>query len=248
MKRSRRMIAALLSIMILSLAFGACSQDGATGSTTKTTGTTAAGESAATDGTTAGANKFEENVTLYVTAFVGMGEADGRRTDPVSKYIEESLNINLELTGVKEADYPTQLSAMIASNDLPDIFLFSDVTKQYPMLMESENLLALEPYLEEYAPNTISDPNGQVMLEAYRLSATSPDGQDYLWGMCKGTWDDGTLPTCGHYLRWDVYADAGYPELASYDEDLLDVMEAMVEAEPQTAAGRKNLWLRRLVR
>jgi ABC-type glycerol-3-phosphate transport system substrate-binding protein len=186
------------------------------------------------------APKFDERVTLYVTAFVGRGEPDGLRSDPVSKYIEEALNINLELTGVIESEYPTQLSAMIAANDMPDIFLFSDVTKQYPMLMNSGSLLCLEPYLEQYAPNTLADPNGQVMLEAYRGPATSPDGKVYLWGMCKGSWDDGTMPTCGHYIRWDLYKQAGYPKLESYDEDLLDVMEAMVKLEPATADGQKT--------
>lgn len=79
------------------------------------------------------------------------------RSDPVSKYIEDNLNIDLYLTAVTEADWPTQLSAMLADNDLPDVFLLSDPTKQLPMLLESASVLNLEPYLEEYAPNTMSD-------------------------------------------------------------------------------------------
>ena len=72
---------------------------------------------------------FSERVTLDVVAFVGAGEADGLRTDPVSKYIEEALNIDLYLTHVTEADWPGQLSAMLADNDLPDIFLLSEDRK-----------------------------------------------------------------------------------------------------------------------
>ena len=90
---------------------------------------------------------FEDRVALDVVAFVGRGEADGLRSDPVSKYIEDTLNIDLYLTGVTEADWPSQLSAMMADGDLPDIFMLSDPTKQLPMLLESGSALNLEPYL-----------------------------------------------------------------------------------------------------
>lgn len=78
------------------------------------------------------------------------------------------------------------------------------------------------------------------MVTAERMPANSPDGNMYLWGMCKGSWDDGTVPTCGHYLRWDLYKEAGYPKLENYDEDLLDVLEQMVALEPETADGQKT--------
>ncbi len=199
-----------------------------------------AAEEAPAEGEEAAAPSFEERVELDVVAFVGAGEADGLRTDPVSKYIEDALNVDLYLTHVTEADWPSQLSAMMADNDLPDIFMLSDPTKQLPMLLESGSVLNLEPYLEQYAPNTMNDPAGKMMIEAQRMPANSPDGNAYMWGMCKGAWDDGTVPTCGHYLRWDVYKEAGYPKLESYDEDLLDVLEAMVAAEPETADGQKT--------
>lgn len=184
-----------------------------------------------------------ERVPLYVTALVSRGEPDGRRSDPVSLYIEEELNIDLELTGVIDSEYHTQFSAMLAANDLPDIFNISDLNKQFPMLMASENLLCIEPYLKDYAQTTLNDPNGAVMLEAYRSPATSPDGDLYLWGMSKGSWDDGTVPTCGHYIRWDLYKEADYPILESYDEDLLDVLEQLVALEPETDDGQKTYGL-----
>ena len=184
-------------------------------------------------------SKFAERVPLDVVAFVGSAEADGLRTDPVSKYIEEALNIDLYLTAVNEADWPGQLSAMLADNDLPDIFMLSDPTKQLPMLIKSNSALAVDPYIDEYAPNLTTTPAGQLLLAAERLPASSPDGQMYMWGLCKGSWDDGTMPTCGHYLRWDLYAKAGYPEITGFDDSLLDAIEAMVALEPETADGQK---------
>ena len=245
MKRFHRIAALLLTAVVFSGMITSCtSSDTPDATTTAAEKKDGEKENDATDGgggeNAVSSASFEERVTLYVTAFVGTGEPDGRRTDPVSKYLEDSLNIDLELTGITESEYPTQLSALIATNDLPDIFLFSDVTKQYPMLMASESLLCLEPFLEDYAPNTLADKNGAVMLEAYRSPATSPDGNVYLWGMSKGSWDDGTAPTCGHYIRWDLYKEAGYPTLESYDDDLLDVIEQMQALEPETADGQKT--------
>ena len=146
-----------------------------------------AGEEETDTGTdTAAAPAFEERVALDVVAFVSDGEADGLRTDPVSKYIEDSLNIDLYLTHVTEADWPTQLSAMMADNDLPDIFMLSDPTKQLPMLLEANSVLNLSPYLEQYAPNTTSDPAGELMIAANTTTANSPDGNLYLWGNVQG--------------------------------------------------------------
>lgn len=186
---------------------------------------------------------FDERVDLDVVAFVTENEADGLRSDPVTKWLEEKLNINLYLTHLTEADWPTQLSAMLADNDLPDIFMLSDPSKQLPMLLEAGSVLDYSTYLEEYAPNTMADPAGQLMLAGNSTSAWSPDGGKYLWGLCKGSWDDGTQPTCGHYIRWDLYKEAGYPTLENFDEDMLDVMQAMVELEPETADGQKTYGL-----
>lgn len=186
---------------------------------------------------------FDERVDLDVVAFVTDNEADGLRSDPVTKWLEETLNVNLYVTHVTEADWPTQLSAMLADNDLPDIFMLSDPTKQLPMLLDAGSVLDYSTYLEEYAPNTLADPGGNLMIAGNSTSAWSPDGGVYLWGLCKGSWDDGTQPTCGHYIRWDLYKKAGYPTLENFDEDMLDVMQAMVDQEPETEDGQKTYGL-----
>ena len=248
-----KMLAVVVTIAMLGglTACGSSSKEPASGSAAATGEAAQAEAEEGTTGAEAGTDEaagesgvviphFEDRVALDVVAFVGRGEADGLRSDPVTKYIEDTLNVDLYLTGVTEADWPSQLSAMMADGDLPDIFLLSDPTKQLPMLLESASALNLEPYLEEYAPNTMNDPAGKMMIEAQRMAANSPDGNAYLWGMCKGSWDDGTIPTCGHYIRWDLYKEAGYPKLESYDEDLLDVMEAMQALEPETADGQKT--------
>jgi ABC-type glycerol-3-phosphate transport system substrate-binding protein len=183
---------------------------------------------------------FSQRVTITAYAFIDANEPDGRKTDPVSKLIEEKLNINLELSAVTEMDWATQFSAMLAAGDLPDVFMFpADYSKHFQALMDANSLLVLDPYVADYAPYSVKDVNARVMIEAYKGPAFSPDGKQYIWGMCKGTWDDGTMPTCGHYILWDVYKKAGYPKLESL-EDLPDALEKMVAAEPRSISGEKT--------
>lgn len=180
-----------------------------------------------------------ETVPLHVAAFVASSEPDGRRTDPVSKYIEEKLNIELHLSTAGDGEWGTKLNALIASNDLPDIFLLSDVSKQLPMLIKSKQILALDDYLKDYAPNLMEDPNARAMMLLNRDPKLSPDGNLYTLGLCKGSWADVSVPTCSHYIRWDLYSKLGYPKLENYDEDLLNVLKSMQDLENTTADGKK---------
>jgi ABC-type glycerol-3-phosphate transport system substrate-binding protein len=198
------------------------------------------GQSPSVSGSGSAGDDFSQRVTITAYAFIDANEPDGRKTDPVSKLIEEKFNINLELSAVTEMDWATQFSAMLAAGDLPDIFIFpTDYLKHFQSLMAADSLLALDPYVKDYAPYSAQDPNALVMIEAYKGPAFSPDGKQYIWGMCKGTWDDGTMPTCGYYILWDVYKKAGYPKLDSL-EDLPDVLEKMVAAEPRSISGEKT--------
>ena len=175
----------------------------------------------------------EEPILLRVAAFMGENEPDGFLTDPVTKYIEESLNVKLEVTHTREADWPNQLAALMAANDLPDVFILSNVTTELPKLLAAEQILCIDDYLDSATLST-DIPAIQAMIEANRMY--SEDGKLYSWGLCLGDWSDGTKPTMGNYIRWDLYAELGYPEMNSY-EDLLDVLEQMVALEPTTETG-----------
>lgn len=182
--------------------------------------------------------RFAERVTLNVALFIEQVEPDGKKTDPVTRYIEDKLNVDLNITCVNDSDWTTQLTALMAANDLPDVFMVANVQKQYHLLKESKQILAMDEYLEEYAKNTLSTEYGQEMIRLYR--ADDDEGKLYMYGSVMGAMSDGTMPSSAHAIRWDLYKQAGYPKLESYDEDLLDVMEKMVALEPQTADGLKT--------
>jgi len=48
---------------------------------------------------------------------------------------------------------------------------------------------------------------------------------------------EGVDPTFGPYLRWDYYAEAGYPEIGTL-EDLLPVLKEMQDAHPEADNGK----------
>ncbi|MFR9256666.1 MAG: hypothetical protein ACLVJ6_14850 [Merdibacter sp.] len=129
----------------------------------------------------------------------------------MTQYIEDSLNVRLEVTHTREADWPNQLAAMMAANDLPDVFILSNVTTELPKLLDSEQILCIDDYLDSATLST-DIPAIQAMFEANRMY--SNDGKLYSWGLCLGDWSDGTKPTVGNYIRWDLY------ELGSRDEQL----------------------------
>jgi ABC-type glycerol-3-phosphate transport system substrate-binding protein len=185
----------------------------------------------------------DETVTITVTATINEPGPSGVYDDPVTQYIEKTLGIKLELNPVDDGSYGTQLPAMVAAGDLPDIFTTNagDGIQVGIMLKEAQAQLDLKPYLEQYATRTKNDPVWQYWFrEAAKITDANPEGKILAWSLCKGSWNDGSMPTTGHYILWDVYKKAGYPKLESFDDDLLDVLEKMVAVQPTSISGEKT--------
>jgi ABC-type glycerol-3-phosphate transport system substrate-binding protein len=204
----------------------------------------ARGNQAGSGSGTAGVKKddLSKTVPLVVYATVrNTDEPDGRRTDPVSRLLEQKFNIELDLTGVTDADWATQLAALVAAQDLPDIFSSNATVSVGEALIASNSQLDLKPYLNDYAPLSMNDPDFRLMVELNSKKTTvNPEGKLFNWGMCRGSWDNGTWPTVGNYILWDVYANLGYPKLDNFETDLVNVLEQMVRASPTSLSGNKT--------
>jgi len=211
--------------MIAMTMFG-CSQ-GNEGNTPKTT-----------EGTGGGSDKGsqEEMVTLKVAASIAAAEPNGVMQNPVAKLIEKELGIKMDMTAVG-ADFGEKLNAMIASNDLPDLFWVPDPGKMIPTMVKAGQIYDLDELVEKYGSNFTSDPSGQAMLELQRKT-NSPDGKLYTIGMLRGS-NGATQPLGGNYIRWDLYKQLGYPKLENFDEDLLNVLAEMQKLEPKNKDGQK---------
>lgn len=180
----------------------------------------------------------KEPVTLKISALVATAEPSGVMSNPVAKYIEEKLGITMDMTPISDADWTEKLNALIASNDLPDIFPINDAAKQLPQLVKAGQIIPLDDLVAQYGKHLNADPLAQAMLEVHKKTV-SPDGNLYTIGMARGTWDGGTQPLVGNYIRWDLYKQLGYPALNNFDTDLLNVLAEMQKLEPTNKDGQK---------
>lgn len=230
--KGKRLKSSILAVaMLMTMSFSACGGDkGVSNSTQATNAGTGTGIAAA--GT-------QETVTLKIMGNFDVNQvSNGIATDPVAKYIEEKLGIKMDITASGTVgDVSAKVSAMIAANDLPDIFYLPDQTKQLVSAAQGGLLLAVDDYLPEYGKNFTSESLNKFMVEYFKTQC-SPDGKLYGIATNKGTMGLGLYPDVSNYIRWDVYKKVGTPEIKTW-EDTLTVLKQMQDAEGTTADGKK---------
>lgn len=239
--RKSKMVAVILALFMAISAAGCGSTDkqgsGSDTSAQRQSTQSQSGEPQSTQPESAEAQADLTPVTLKVTAMcTNLGAHTGIMTDPVSSYIKEKTGISIELTAVQDGgDYDTKLAAMVASNDLPDVFPGGKESE----MIQAGVIIPLDDLVDKHAPNLKADKYAQVMM-LMRKNNNKVDGKLYTLGMCMGTWDSGTGSLLGNYIRWDLYKQLGYPKLESYDDDLLNVLIEMQKLEPVNKDGKKT--------
>jgi len=155
---------------------------------------------------------------------------------PVALYIRDRFGITIDAIIAEDgSDWGTRMNALIAANDLPDVFLIDDIV-QIPMLIQANQILRLDDFINpEIMPFTYSDNTARAANILHRQH--SEDGSLYTLGFTRGTWDVGSGTLVGDYIRWDLYAAMGYPEINSY-QDLLYVLRDMQEMFPTNVHGQ----------
>ena len=184
-------------------------------------------------------------VTLQIMGFADRAEPDGIHQNPVAKYIQDKLGITMDFTVVADGDGSDQkVSALIASDDLPDICMF--YTKDNILNAKKAGIITpLDDLLARYGTNTMKDKLGRAMVLMMKKTYGADDGKTWAYGMAKGTYDNGMGPLVANWIRWDLYKKIGYPAINS-DDDLLNALAKMQAAEPTTVEGNKvyamGLW------
>lgn len=228
--KNKRWLALLLALLLLFIT--ACS---APESTDEPEAAESPAAQTPADGSDDGESTGLEPVTLTVQGNIGGTDymENGIMEDPVAQYIREQTGISIDVVMMPDSsDSQNRLNAMIAANDLPDVFSTNGGDAQLNSLIEGDLIYALDDYVAEYAPNLNSDNNALAMMAANRLD--SPDGKLYKIGLNKGYWDSAGLgPQRGFYIRWDLYKQLGYPQITTLDE-LCEVLAQMQALEPQT--------------
>ncbi|CAK4830274.1 unnamed protein product [Aphanomyces euteiches] len=183
---------------------------------------------------TAAAPAAKEPVTLKIFSqmpFPGTFTS-GEQMDEVSKEIERVTGVKLEWDMQPTDD---KAKALMASNDLPDIFILKD-TSFIENLVKSEYIAELDPLMSSNGQDIQKVAAKAVEFSKKNLSNNS--GKLYFIPGRVSTQETYFSPVVGLHMRWDYYKELNYPVMKSLD-DIVNVTAQMLEKHPTTADGKK---------
>lgn len=201
----------------------------------------ACGNSASTDGkgSTESAENSETGGEPVEVTFWHLGPTeDGVLTDAVSTEITRITGVKIKnITGDDD-----KFQVLLAAGDIPDVVYCNGTGAQSPSsLISSGQIIPLDDLVDEYCDNVKK--YGEEAL-SYSRTVLSDDSQAlYFVPMNISKNDDSTaIPSffgCGitFTMRWDLYAQAGYPEITDEDS-YLAVLKQMQDQFKTTADGK----------
>jgi putative aldouronate transport system substrate-binding protein len=179
----------------------------------------------------------EEVVKEPMTLTVFGGETQktflkGVQTDPVAQDVANKLGITIDLVG--QSTDPEVAKIMVASGDLPDVVQLNiDLMKT---LIENGQVIPLDDLLLSNGQDIMA--NAALAVNYAKSFISNDTGATY--AIPSSVDPSGTvLNLVAPYIRWDYYAELGYPEVNSYDQ-LLDVVAQILEKHPTNEDGQQN--------
>lgn len=227
-KTIMKFLSLTLSLTLLMSTLTGCGGDSTGGSTE-----TAAGGS--TEGST-NTSPYEETITIDV--FDSQANFQGMQSGWFAKVVKDKFNMELNIIAPNVAGGgDTLFQTRSANGNLGDIIITNLDQNRLSDLVEAGLVLDMTEYmdgcenLQRYtqaidAASDLVEQEGiwAIPSEVSSMSATEP---------C-----DALEPTVAPSLRWDVYAQIGYPEMKDLD-DMLDVLEEMQNAAGESDSGQK---------
>lgn len=182
-------------------------------------------------------SKYEEFITVDV--FDSQANYQGIQSGWFAKVVKDKFNMELNIIAPNVAGGgDTLFQTRSAAGDLGDLIITGAangrlqnlVTAELVMdmtdlLKDAENVHRYDRAIENTAALVEEDGIYAIPSE---VSSNSPT-----------TSSEGLEPNYGAYVRWDAYKAAGYPEMNTL-EDLLDALEKMQEAVPESDSGKKT--------
>lgn len=241
-KLSKRLLALLLALaMMLSLA--ACGSSGDTSGSTGTSGTNDtsddggddADDGDADDGADAddpyylsGIERSDETITL--TVYSQVSNYSGTLTGWAATLLKDIFNVEFNIIPVTDGTWETR----VESGDLGDLIIFGEVGDDFQTAVKNGLLFDWEDedLLSEYG--SYIEANYPDALERSRQAA----GDGNLYGIPnQAATEDGIGEfSYAWEIRWDLYAELGYPAVETLD-DLVQVLVDMKELEPTDDNG-----------
>ena len=226
-KVKRTLVMVLIVMMSISI-IGCGQQDGNQTNTSKVETTQAAGDASTKDTQP----DKKEPVTLTVIAQpTGKTFSPGVQDDPVAKRIQELLGISIDVKDSNITD--DKYNVLVASGDLPDIFQAKPANMK--ALVDNNMVLELSSLVETNGPDIKENAKVAVAFSKKYLSQNT----DKLFFLPATIDPDGKpFQLVAPYIRWDYYAELGYPQIKNND-DLLNVVAEMLKRHPVNENGEK---------
>lgn len=248
-KLSKTLVVLVVSLLVLSLA--ACSTTTAPTAAPTTAPTSAPASAVATTEASASAAAATEAastlnhdpITITAAIFMEPIETATIKTDPVSKYIQDKFGITLNIiNNCIGSSWTDANPALIASNDLPDLFytqttMAGGVNAMLKSLVSADEVVALDDLVDKYCPSVKNDPYMQSSV-SYIKTFFSPDGKLYMFPEGVGVGENPRGPVMTNSIRWDAYKKAGYPAITDYSS-LADALKKMQDVAPAGVGGKK---------
>ncbi len=219
---------AITMLLILTMMLAACSNNNTTSTPPKDTnsGEKDSVESVDTD-------EAEEIVTLRLLVIEPGTKWNTYPDSDIAQEIAKKIGVKIEYV---EAD-DSKFSVLLAGGDLPDI-VRAEPAKYGKQLIEGDLIIPMDDMIEEHGQDILKNvPN----LVPYSKANWS-EGRNQLYFLSPQVQADISpiypATTIGPTIRWDYYKEAGTPEINNPD-DLLNVLEKIVEKNPQTEDGKK---------
>ena len=171
---------------------------------------------------------------LTIDVFDGVANYQGIQGGWFGKIVKDKFNIELNILAPAVAGGgDTLYNTRVAGGELGDLIIVGK-GKQADELVEGGLMLDASPYYESMKNTSAYDTAVQKLNEGKDGVYAFPT----LVSSIKPTETiDAVDPTFGPYLRWDYYAEAGYPEIGTL-EDLLPVLKEMQDAHPEADNGK----------
>lgn len=148
-------------------------------------------------------------------------------------YIKDTFGVTFNVIDISD-----RKEAMMASGDLPDMFIIEAYERQ--PLIESGFIIPLDDLLEEYGPNIVPDIDGMMDY----LRDAMGDGE-HIYGLTGFGQPAGAINLNGEPMTqdwglnvdWERYAALGYPEIDGSWDSYYNLMVDMVNVKPTTDDG-----------
>ena len=176
----------------------------------------------------------EELVTLQV--FSMPSNMSGLQDNSYwAEILQKDLNVQIELLPAGD-EAETKLSALMASNNLPDLVVFKDNVTFVTDAIEAGLIINLDEHMDAL-PNVAANAKNALQLMRDKNSLDTGAAYAIPTGVTNQVNEAGEAG--GPYLRWDLYTQLGSPELKEI-EDYLPVLADMLELEPTNSADQPN--------